>query len=141
MSVTISANAWTAVQHHPPATASAGRYVLAEGALDVAQFELTATQSPAYAYVGLPHPCSAAWARPDRGCCASDGCTLVLRDVCWPLVAVKLESGADAGLQVGVGEAGGQRVDGAPAGAVRGDEVVGVKLGERVAGRGDDRLE
>jgi hypothetical protein len=54
---------------------------------------------------------------------------------------VKLEAGADAGSQVGVGEAGGQRVDGAPAGAVRGDEVVGVKLGERVAGGGDDRLE
>ena len=53
MSVTISENAWTAVRHHPPATASAARYVLAERALDVAQFELTANASPAYAYVGL----------------------------------------------------------------------------------------
>lgn len=50
---TISANAWKAVGHHPPATASAARYVLAERALDVAQFELTANASPAYAYAGF----------------------------------------------------------------------------------------
>ena len=74
-SVTISANAWTAVRHHPPATASAARYVLAERALDVAQFELTATQAPPTP-TRLPHPCSAAWARSDRGCCASHGCSL-----------------------------------------------------------------
>jgi diguanylate cyclase (GGDEF)-like protein len=36
--------------------------------------------------------------------------SVTLRHVCGPLVAVKLEAGADAGLQVGVGEAGGQRV-------------------------------
>ena len=64
MSVTISANAWTAVQHHPPATASAARYVLAEGALDVAQFELTATQAP-------PTPTSAS--TPLLGCVGTSG--------------------------------------------------------------------
>ncbi len=46
VSVTISANTWTAVRHHPPATASAARCVLAERALDVAQFELTPTPAP-----------------------------------------------------------------------------------------------
>ena len=63
-SVTISANAWTAVRHHPPATASAARYVLTERALDVAQFELTATQAP-------PTPTSAS--APLLGCVGTFG--------------------------------------------------------------------
>jgi hypothetical protein len=58
-SVTISANAWTAARHHPPATASAARYVHAERALDVARFALTAAQAPP-TLRRLPHPCSAA---------------------------------------------------------------------------------
>ena len=64
MSVTISANTWTAVQHHPPVTASAARYQLAERALDVAQFELTPTPAP-------PTPTSAC--TPLLGCVATFG--------------------------------------------------------------------
>jgi hypothetical protein len=55
--------------------------------------------------------------------------------------AVELEAGADAVLQVGVGEVRGERVGGAPAGAVRRHEIVGRELGERVARRWDERLE
>ena len=83
MSVTISANACTAVRYHPPATASAARYVLAERALDVAQFELTATQAP-------PTPTSAstpllgsAYRKPADRLCS------------WSLGAVTASSGAE----------------------------------------------
>ena len=53
----------------------------------------------------------------------------------------ELEAGADAVLDERLGEPGGERVGGPPAGAVRGHEVVRGELGERVAGRPDDRLE
>ena len=57
------------------------------------------------------------------------------------LSGAELEARADAVLDERVGEPRGDRVDGAPARAVRRHEVVGREVGERVAGRRDDLLE
>src|SRR5919198_5729791 len=57
----------------------------------------------------------------------------------WP--RDELEARADAVLDERAGEAGGERVGGAPAGAVRGHQVVRGERDEGVAGGLDDRLE
>ena len=82
----------------PPAGDRAHRYVPAVHALDVAQLELTANESPAY--VGF-HTLArlrghVRIADPARATAAA--AALVLRNIRGPLVAVKLEAGADASL-------------------------------------------